>query len=226
MEKKLNIVFENENLLVVNKEAGMTTTKERKGEKGTLEDLLVEVNGKNDLARQGIVHRLDKGTSGLILVAKNELSLDNLKSQFKERKVTKKYICLVEGNSSGDGEIKVPIGRSRFFSKFKVVDDGKESLTEFKKIGDYKKEDKKYSLLEVNLKTGRSHQIRVHMGYLGWPLLGDKLYGGSNKDLKRPFLQAKFISFKEPVSGKKLSFESELAEDLKKSLSSYEKVKE
>lgn len=224
MEKKINIIFENDNLLVVNKEAGMTTTKERKGEEGTLEDLLMEIRGTNNLSRQGIVHRLDKGTSGLILVAKNELSLKNLKSQFKERKVIKKYICLVEGDSSNEGSIKVPIGRSKYFAKFKVGVDGKEAWSEFKKIGNYRKGDKKYSLLEINLKTGRSHQIRVHMSYLGWPLVGDKTYGGSNEDLKRPFLQSKFISFKEPISGEELSFESELANDLKECLEKYEKV--
>ena len=225
MEEKLKIVFENKNLLLVNKMAGMITTKERKGEKGTLEDLLIQERGRNSLARQGIVHRLDKGTSGLILIAKNEESLNKLKNQFKKREVIKKYICLVEGDSSKQGSIKVPIGRSKYnFAKFRVGVGGKEAWTEFKKIGMYKKDGKIYSLLEINLKTGRSHQIRVHMSYLGWPLVGDKNYGGKINDLKRPFLQAKFISFKEPINGKKMSFEVDLADDLKEVLKNCEEV--
>jgi len=225
MEKKIKIVFENENLMVIDKMAGITTTKERKGEEGTLEDLLIEEKGKNDLARQGIVHRLDKGTSGLILVAKNEESLNNLKSQFKKREVIKKYLCLVEGDSSSKGSVQVPIGRSKYnFAKFRVGTEGKEAWTEFKKVENYEKGGKKYSLLEINLKTGRSHQIRVHMSYLGWPLVGDKSYGGKVEELERPFLQAKFISFKEPMSKEKLSFEVDLADDLKEALKNYEKV--
>lgn len=224
MEEKIKIIFENKELLVVEKPAGLTTTKERKGEEGTLEDLLMEIR-PNNLDRQGIVHRLDKGTSGLILVAKNELALKKLKRQFKERKVVKKYNCLVEGNSSVDGVINAPIGRSRYaFAKFKVGVDGKESITEFKCINKYRKGDKKYSLLEVNLKTGRTHQIRVHMSYLGWPLVGDKTYGGKTDEIDRPFLHAVFIEFKDPVSNKVLSFKSELPTDLKKCLKSYEKI--
>lgn len=224
MEEKVKIVFEDKDLLVVEKKAGLITTKERKGEEGTLEDILMEIR-PNDLARQGIVHRLDKGSSGLIIVAKNELALKNLKEQFKKRKVVKKYNCLVEGDSSIDGVINAPIGRSRYaFAKFKVGVDGKESLTEFKTIGKYRKGDKKYSLLEINLKTGRSHQIRVHMSYLGWPLVGDKVYGGKVDEIKRPFLHAVFIKFKHPLSGKVLSFKSELASELKECLKKYEKI--
>lgn len=223
-KEKVKIIFEDKDLLLVEKVTGLTTTKEKKGEKGTLEDILIEIR-PNDLDRNGIVHRLDKGTSGLIIMAKNELALKNLKEQFKKRKVIKKYNCLIEGDSSADGTINAPIGRSKYsFGKFKVGVDGKESLTEFKVIDKYKKGDKKYSLLEINLKTGRTHQIRVHMSYLGWPLVGDKTYGGKTDEINRPFLHAVFIQFKHPVSNEVLSFNSDLAVDLKECLKKYEKI--
>ena len=222
--EKTKIIFEDENLMVVAKPTGLTTTREKNNEGWTLEDELKNIR-PNDLLRNGIVHRLDKGTSGLVLVAKNEESLINLKSQFKNRKIVKKYICLVSGNASIDGEINMPIGRSKFsFSKFGVNLDGKESWTIFKLIKKYKNNGKYYSLLEINLKTGRTHQIRVHMSYLGWPLVGDKLYGGSVVDLNRPFLHATFIQFTHPISNKIINFNLELPKDLLSVLDKYEEV--
>jgi 23S rRNA pseudouridine1911/1915/1917 synthase len=119
----------------------------------------------------------------------------------------------------------MPIGRSKYsFGKFGVEVEGKESLTEFKTIGKYKKDNKIFSLLEINLKTGRTHQIRVHLSYLKWPLVGDKLYGGDNSLIKRPFLHAAFIQFKHPNSGEVLSFKSEIPNELNLVLQQYEKV--
>jgi len=208
----------------VEKPAGLTTTKERNNEGWTLEDELKKIK-PNDLPRNGIVHRLDKGTSGLVLVAKNEGSWDNLRSQFKNRKITKKYICLVSGDASINGEVNMPIGRSKFgFGKFGINLDGKEAWTIFKLIKKYKKENKYFSLLEIDLKTGRTHQIRVHMNYLGWPLVGDKLYGGSVVDLNRPFLHAAYIQFTHPISNKTISFTSDLPNDLLNILNSYEEI--
>jgi 23S rRNA pseudouridine1911/1915/1917 synthase len=219
----VKIIFENEDFLVVNKPSGMTTTKERKGEMETLEDYLREIR-PNDLARNGIVHRLDKGTSGLVLVAKNESSFLNLKDQFKKRTIKKKYYCLVGGETSMDGSIDWPIGRSKYgFAKFGVDVEGKRALTEFKRLGKYKKNNKKYSLLEINLKTGRTHQIRVHMSHFKWPLVGDKLYGGESDSLKRPFLHAFELEMTDPKTGERLKFKSDLATDLKEHLDTYEK---
>ena len=222
--EEVKIIFEDKYLLVVEKPAGMTTTKEKKEEKGTLEDILRETE-PNDLPRNGIVHRLDKGTSGMVLMAKDELVWKNLKSQFKQRKIIKKYICLVSGDTSVDGVINMPIGRSKYsFGKFGVRVDGKESLTEFRTINKYRKDDKIFSLLQINLKTGRTHQIRVHMNYLKWPLVGDRLYGGDINLIKRPFLHAEFIQFKHPKSGKVISFKSDLPNDLNLVLKQYEKI--
>jgi len=222
-KKEIRIVFENKDFLVADKPSGMTTTKEKKGEAGTLEDYLREFR-PNDLPRNGIVHRLDKGTSGLVLMAKNEMAFLNLKDQFKKRMVGKKYYALVGGETSMNGSIDWPIGRSKYgFGKFGVDVDGKRALTEFELVSKYKKAGKKYSLLKINLKTGRTHQIRVHMSYLKWPLVGDKLYGGEVADLKRPFLHAFKLEINDPETSERMKFNSELAIDLKEHLEGYEK---
>lgn len=223
MEEKVRIVFENDDFLVVEKPAGMVTTKEGK-DKNTLEDWLREARS-NDLPRNGIIHRLDKGTSGLLLVAKNEKSFLIFKKQFKDRSVTKKYYCLVCGESVGDGSIDLPINRSKYgFGKFGVSVDGRRALTEFRLIKKYIRDSKKYSLLEINLKTGRTHQIRVHLSHLRWPLVGDKLYGGEVNGLERPFLHAAYLEINDPTNGERLIFKSDLPWDLKKYLETYEEI--
>jgi len=224
MEKKVQIVYEDEWLMVVNKPAGMTTTKEKKGEEGTLEDFLAGIR-KNNLPRNGIVHRLDKGTSGLVLVAKDEQVLMDLKKQFKERKVKKKYWAMVMGGVTIDGMINWPIGRSKYgFGKFGVEVGGKEAVTEFKLIDKYRKDGKIYSLVEINLKTGRTHQIRVHFSHLKWPLVGDRLYGGESGGLERPFLHCVYLKYWHSMLKKEMEFKSELSSDLKMVLKDYEKI--
>jgi 23S rRNA pseudouridine1911/1915/1917 synthase len=223
MEEKVKIVFDNINFLVLNKPAGMVTTKEGK-DNNTLEDSL-RVISPNDLPRNGIIHRLDKGTSGLLLVAKNKKTFNNFKEQFKKRTVKKKYYCLVCGEVVGDGSINLPISRSRYsFGRFGVSVDGKEALTEFRLIKKYIKDNKKYSLLEINLKTGRTHQIRVHLSHLRWPLVGDETYGGELNGLKGPFLHAAYLEVNDPRTGKRLIFESGLPVELKKHLNLYEEI--
>ena len=221
--EEVKIIFEDKNMMVVEKPPLMTTTKERKGEEGTLEDYLRKVR-PNDLPRNGIIHRLDKGTSGLILVAKTEEAFLGLKWQFKERSLSKKYYCLVGGDASFEGEIDLPIARSKYsFAKFGVNEEGKRALTKFELIKKYKKDGKIYSLLEVDLKTGRTHQIRVHLSHLRWPLVGDKVYGGEVVDgLKRPFLHAFKIIFKHPIDDKKMKIEIDLPKDLVEVLKKYE----
>jgi 23S rRNA pseudouridine1911/1915/1917 synthase len=213
MENEIEIVFEDESLMVVNKPAGWVVTSEgvRKGE--CLEDWLRKER-MIELPRAGIVHRIDKGTSGLVLVAKNKKVLEELMNQFKNRLVKKKYWILAEGEVVEGGEINMPIKRS-VFSKFGVAPMGKTAITSFKLVRRYKIEGKRYSFLEVSPKTGRTHQIRVHLSYLGWPLVGDKTYGGKSLlGLGRPFLHAYSLEFWHPTKKKRVSCTVKLAEDL------------
>lgn len=229
MDQEIKVIYEDKDMMVVDKPAGLVTTKERKNEENTLEDWLRNRYQISDIRyqmeRAGIVHRLDKGTSGLILVAKNQDSFLNLKKQFKDRLIKKKYMAMICGDVSETGEMNVPIGRSKYgFSKFAVSIDGKKAVTRFRLLSKYENDGKIYSLVEIDLLTGRTHQIRVHFSYLRWPLLGDKLYGGIDNDIKRPFLHAFYIKFIHPTSHKEMVFESMLPSDLKLILKNYEKV--
>lgn len=221
--EKVKIIFEDKDIMVVEKPSLMTTTKEKKEESNTLEDYLHEIR-HNNLSRNGIIHRLDKGTSGLVLVAKNEEAFLGLKKQFKERSLTKKYYCLIGGDASFEGTVDMPIARSKYsFAKFGVNEEGKRALTKFKLIKKYKKNGKTYSLLDIDLKTGRTHQIRVHLSHLRWPLVGDKVYGGEVLDgFKRPFLHAYKIIFEHPISNQEMKVEIDLPEDLVEILKKYE----
>jgi len=158
-------------------------------------------------------------------VAKTESALVNLKEQFKKRSVKKHYWAMVGGDLPLGGQIDMPIGRSKYgFSKFAVTTDGKRAETWFKVISKYRYKNKIYSFLEIELKTGRTHQIRVHMNYLKWPLIGDKLYGGEEVEgLERPFLHAFEISFLHPVTNQIVKLFSELPADLENIKSGYEK---
>lgn len=212
------IIYEDEKRLVVDKPAGWVTTKENAVGK-TVEDWL-EGRVKKGLERNGIVHRLDKGTSGLLLVAKDTEELQKMKLIFKQRKIKKFYLALVGGDLPKDGAIKVPVGRSKFgFGKFGVGVEGKPAETRFWLINKYKREGKIYSLIKIQLMTGRTHQIRVHFSYLKWPLLGDVLYGGERGVvITRPFLAAVRIEFEDKI------FEADMADDLKKEMTFYEKI--
>ena len=220
MEEKAKIVYQDADILVLNKEAGVVCTKEGRENTETLEDWLIEKYGDNNLPRTGIVHRLDKGTSGLMVVAKTFEAREKLMNIFKKREIKKTYRALIGGDLSLNGEIKVPIARSRYvFGKFAVNEEGKDAETHFKVVKKYKYLNKVYSLVDINLKTGRTHQIRVHFSYLGWPLVGDFTYGGRELlGLKRPFLQAAKLEFKHPITEENLCFESSLASDLQEVL--------
>jgi 23S rRNA pseudouridine1911/1915/1917 synthase len=225
ISEEIKIVYEDEEMWVLNKPARIVVTNENRNNKmETVEDW-VKKRYPNNLARGGIVHRLDKGTSGLLVVAKNQKALDFLKRQFRTRQVEKHYWAVAGGDLPIDGQINMPINRSRYsFGKFKVDEGGKAAVTEFKLIKKIKIEDKIYSLIEINLKTGRTHQIRVHMSFLGWPLLGDKTYGGSlaGLGLDRPFLHAYELTIKRPKDEKLMIFKAELADDLQEILRKYE----
>ena len=223
MERQVQIVYEDGDLLVLNKPSGWVTTKERKGEKNQTVEEWLSLRMKGSLPRNGIVHRLDKGTSGLLLVAKNNECLEILRGLFKKRRVEKKYLAVLGGEASFDGVVEIPIGRT-VFGKFGIKVGGKTSRTEFSLLKKYRKDGRIYSLVEVDLKTGRTHQIRVHFSYLGWPLLGDVLYGGEKIFIDRPFLHAYKMKFKHPRTKKDLMFELELPEELRGVLEDYEEV--
>lgn len=185
------------------------------------------------LNRSGIVHRLDKETSGAILVAKNVDAFANLQKQFKEREVEKTYVALAHGRVAPEkGEISVPVGRLEFNRKrFGVVAGGRESLTQYEVISHYENPVTKEELSLVKLypKTGRTHQIRVHLQYLGHPIFGDELYAGrkqskgDRKILPRVFLHAATIHFSHPATGEKLQFEAPLPRELENALATLHK---
>ena len=215
----LKIIFEDKDLIVVDKQPGLVVHPTLDHPTGTLVNALLAHLGDFTTGgnlRPGIVHRLDKDTSGLIIVAKNQVSLDNIKDQFKNREVHKKYLALVQGGIKKEsGEIVGNIARHpKFKSKFIVNTEGKEAITEYsvlERFGD------KFTLLELEPLTGRTHQIRVHLSHLGHPIIGDKLYGGRML-ISRQFLHASEINLKHPTTGEAVHLQANLPDDLNKFL--------
>ena len=216
----INIVYEDDDLLVVDKPAGLTVHPAPGHPGHTLVNALLahlpHLADIGDSLRPGIVHRLDKDTSGLMLVAKNSKAQANLIGQFKSHSVSKAYMALVRGRLTPEtGIIEAAIGRDpRHRQRMAVVEGGREASTEYqvvKYIGDY-------TLLEVRPQTGRTHQIRVHLGAIGFPVVGDKIYGVKAPFLPRQFLHACWLGFSLPSSGEYIEFKSELPADLEKAL--------
>ncbi|MEX1061563.1 MAG: RluA family pseudouridine synthase, partial [Patescibacteria group bacterium] len=190
----LNTIFEDEYLLVLAKPPGQTvnisqTTKRQKTLQDELEDYFGIKNSAEGIGgRAGIVHRLDKETSGILVVAKSQGAFENLQAQFKERKTEKEYRALVHGKTSPEGKIEAPLGRiGAFGGKFGVIAGGREAQTSFKTEKYYQREGEVFSFLAVHPLTGRTHQIRVHLKHIGYPVVSDPLYLSSNRlkeDLK------------------------------------------
>lgn len=222
----LEILYEDSDLIVLSKQPNLVVHPAHGHPTGTLVHALLYHSKKlakaGELERPGIVHRLDKDTSGLMVVAKNKLTHEKLAAQVKKRTLKRTYQVLVQGNIKNDeGTIVAPIGRGSKDPK-KMVIAGRamrDAVTGFKvlkRFGDY-------TLLEVNLETGRTHQIRVHMRFINHPVVGDKEYGIGARDekklaLKRQFLHATKLTFTHPTSKKRLSFSSPLPEDLQEVL--------
>jgi 23S rRNA pseudouridine1911/1915/1917 synthase len=229
----LEIVYEDEYLAVINKPAGMIVHPGAGVKSGTLANAIAyHFNFKNDEQvssgenyRIGIVHRLDKDTSGLILVAKNDRTHETLAKQFRDREVYKSYVALVHGAVRGKkGKIDQPIGRDLYNRiKMAITKTGRNAISLWKVRRNYEK----FTLLEVEIKTGRTHQIRVHLGFLNHPIVGDEIYneGRDNtvndievrraiSDLNRFFLHAEKLSFKHPVSKEKMDFTLPLPREL------------
>lgn len=205
----LDIVFEDDDVIVVNKPQGMVVHPAPGHENGTLVNGLLDhaplatVNGE---LRPGIVHRIDKDTSGLLMVAKNDQAMLSLSAQLKAKTNQRKYLAIVHGNFKEEaGTINAPIGRSKKDrKKMAIVEDGRPAITHFKVLERFTD----YTLIECELETGRTHQIRVHLKYIGHPVAGDPLYGPRNT-LKGngQFLHAKLLGFKHPRTGEELVFE-------------------
>ncbi len=216
----IGIVYEDENILIINKPAGLTVNRSETTKGDTLQDYL-EQNYKIPVERSGIVHRIDKETSGLLIIAKNDEAFTNLQKQFKDRIVKKKYISLVHGRLNSDGEVSVPVGRLPWNRKrFGVLAGGREAFTKYHIIKAIDINGEAMTLLELYPETGRTHQIRVHLKYLNHPIFGDELYAGrktarnDRKILPRLFLHASKISFIHPKSGERVEFESDLPKEL------------
>jgi 23S rRNA pseudouridine1911/1915/1917 synthase len=216
----LNIIYEDDDLLVVDKPAGLTVHPAPGHPAHTLVNAILarfpRLAALSDSLRPGIVHRLDKDTSGVMVVAKSSLAQVKLAEQFKVHSVVKAYLALVKGHLTPEnGIIEAPIGRDpRDRKRMAVVARGREARTEYqvvKYIGDY-------TLLEVRPETGRTHQIRVHLSAIGYPVVGDKVYGVKSPFLSRQFLHASRLGFNLPSTGKYVEFKSELPPDLAQAL--------
>ena len=224
----LDIVYEDDCLLVVNKPADMVTHPAPGNYTGTLANALMahceNLSGIGGVMKPGIVHRLDKGTSGLLVVAKTDEAHRSLAKQFKDKTTKRVYIAVVKGIVQLDnGVIELPIGRHRRDRKKMAVDfagsETKAAVTRYKAL----KRFKDFTLLELTLGTGRTHQIRVHMAYIDHPLLGDDKYGTHSSVIDRPALHAKTIGFIHPVTKKYIEFTSDLPKDMKRLIEENEK---
>ncbi|HFU4054041.1 TPA: RluA family pseudouridine synthase [Streptococcus suis] len=208
----LEIVYQDEDVAVVNKPQGMVVHPSAGHTSGTLVNALLyhvkDLSGINGVLRPGIVHRIDKDTSGLLMIAKNDEAHTKLAAELKDKKSLRKYWAIVHGNLPNDrGMIEAPIGRSEKDRKKQAVTaKGKEAVTRFQvleRFGDY-------TLVELTLETGRTHQIRVHMAYIGHPVAGDEAYG-PKKTLKGhgQFLHARTLGFTHPRTGEVVEFTAE-----------------
>lgn len=224
----LDIVYEDNDLLVVNKPKGMVVHPAPGHYSGTLVNALMfhckdSLSGINGEIRPGIVHRIDKDTSGLLIVAKNDTAHKSLAAQIKEHSFTREYEAVVNGSIKEDGTVNAPIGRHKTDRKKMCVttENSREAVTHYFVLENFVDS----THLRLRLETGRTHQIRVHMAYIGHSVAGDEVYGnGKPKSLMGQCLHAKKIGFVHPVTGEYLEFDSELPEYFKKFLNGKTKV--
>ena len=216
-EIPLDIIYEDDDIVVVNKPKDMVVHPAVGNRSGTLVNAMLghsELSDINGEFRPGIVHRLDKNTTGALVIAKTNFAHNNIAKQIQDRKTKKIYLALVRGIIKEDnGVIKMPIGRHPVDrKKMAVVRDGKEAHTNFKVL---KRFEEGYTLIEVELKTGRTHQIRVHMSHIGYPIVGDDVYSSG----KNPFgvtsqmLHAKILGFVHPTKNEYMEFEAPIPKE-------------
>ena len=224
----LNVIYEDNDIIIINKEKGMVVHPGNGNPDGTLANAIMarckdSLSGIGGEIRPGIVHRIDKDTSGVIVVAKNDKAHLNISNQIKEHKTTKTYLALVRGSiKENEATINMPIGRSTRDRKKMAVDKkGKEAITHFKVLKRY--ED--YTYIEVVIETGRTHQIRVHMSEIGYPIVGDTTYSnGKNKfGVEGQMLHAYKIKFVHPTTGKEVEYIAELPKYFKDILDKLDK---
>lgn len=217
IRNSFNIIYEDENIIVVNKPKGLVVYsgvgKESISVVSILKDELnIKLSNMAGDERPGIVHRIDKDTSGIMVLAKNNETHEYLKEEFKERRVYKEYISLVRGNiQETKGKIDIPISRSlKDYKKMQAHKDGREAITYFEVLERFDK----YTLVKVNIVTGRTHQIRVHFSQIGYPIVGDQKYSNGKNDfnLNSQLLHASVLKFKN-FDGKELEFKAEIPEE-------------
>lgn len=221
----INIVYEDDDLLVINKDKGIVVHPSVGHPDGTLVNALMyhckNLSTINGIIRPGIVHRIDKDTSGLIIVAKNDRSHIRLSEMIANKEVKRKYYALVHGNIKHDyGTIDAPISRNpKERKEMAVSDEGKKAITHFNVIKRYKK----YTLVECELETGRTHQIRVHMKYINFPLVGDLVYGPKKTlDTKGQMLHSKSLVFNHPITNEIIKIDTDLPKYFKEILEKIE----
>ncbi|MGI2263044.1 RluA family pseudouridine synthase [Staphylococcus cohnii] len=222
----LNFYYEDDDVAIVYKPKGMVVHPSAGHYTGTLVNGLMyqmkDLSGINGEIRPGIVHRIDKDTSGLLMIAKNDIAHRSLVEQLIDKSVTRKYIALVHGNIPHDyGTVDAPIGRNKNDRQsMAVVDDGKDAITHFNVLEHFSK----YTLIECQLETGRTHQIRVHMKYIGYPLVGDPKYGQKKTlDIGGQALHAAVIGFEHPVTQAYIEKTSPLPDDFEQLLNDIRK---
>ena len=215
-DMNLNIIYEDDDLVIIDKPSGIVVHPGVGHRTGTLVNGLISkmpyIRNVGEKKRPGIIHRLDKDTSGLIIVAKNPITHENISMQIKDKTVLKKYTALVSGNvNPSEGIIKSNIGRDPSNRKrMAVVGNGKYAESHYNVLENLND----YSLLDIQIKTGRTHQIRVHMSSIGHPIVGDIVYGGEKTTINRHFLHASKIGFNLPSTGAYTEFKSEIPENL------------
>ena len=216
----LDIVYEDEDIVIINKSSGMVVHPASGNYENTLVNALIYRYNLDDTnVRSGIVHRIDKDTSGLVIVAKNDKTLELLTEMFKNKQIKKTYLAIVDGViNNKSGTINAPITRDvKDRKKMMVGKDGKNSITHFYVLKTFKNN----TYLSLNLETGRTHQIRVHMAYIGHPITNDKVYGKENTSFGQ-YLHASKLEFIHPITKKEIKVEAELPEEFQEKLKELE----